>query len=473
MRNKRLGMLCCALVLGGTLVGCTTVQEKPVAEEKKEVTFYKDFTDIELLQEIPVMDVANGKTDIVGDMGAGNEVVTINGSELAEYWAYLDVLEANGFDKYYDNGEEGLRGKVYSTTLTKENLVVTVIHILKRELTYIVAENNIALSDHLFYKDEYVADNKEGAKTTLHMVELADFGNSFVIQLKNGHFIVNDGGWVDDLPYLIEYLESLVPKGEIPVIEAWMCSHMHEDHVGVFAGFEKNWTYAERIYVEGIYMDSMNFEVATKQSVNDKLLGVKTAALKLKRTDGKNPEIYRPQAGQTYYFSDIKIEVMQTMLQTPQENWYRYDENVNEFSTWLMYTIEGQTFLNAGDADFGAMRAIMRTYDEEDFVMDIMAVQHHGINVHNEFSDFITVKTLLYPLTGTQGMYKTGVTWGGDFQISVDRNNYLQEKVLESISYIDGTQVLTFPYKVGSAKSLGNKRERVDISSNETRIQYY
>ena len=476
MSKRRLGMFCCTMFLMSVLVGCANVNgqnDEKVSAEKSEVKFYKEFTDIELLQNVPVMTVANGKTDIVGDMGAGNEVITINGSELSEYWSYLDVLEETGFDKRYDNGEDGLRGKVYSATLTKDDLTVTVIHMLKTKLTYIVAEDDVILSEHLFYKDEYVANNIEGAKTTLHMVELSDFGNSFVIQLKNGHFIINDGGREEDLPYLIEYLESLVPEGEKPVVEAWMSSHPHGDHVGVFLGFEKNWTYAERIYVEAIFMDTVNSTVATEQGVTGVQLGVRTGAQKLTSTDGGHPEVYRPQAGQTYYFNDIKIEVMQTMLQVPEENWYRWTGNINEFSTWLMYTIEDQTFLNAGDADFGSMRSIMRTYDEEDFEMDIMAVQHHGINVHNEFSDFITVKTLLYPNFGTQGSFLEGQSWGGSWQASVYRNEYLQENVLECISYLDGTQVLTFPYELGTAKSLGNNRQRIDLSTDETRIQYY
>lgn len=77
------------------------------------------------------------------------------------------------------------------------------------------------------YKDEYVKDNIAGAKTTLHMVELSDYGNSFVVQLKNGHFILNDGARLEDLEPLITYLEELPPKGEKPVIEAWMVSHPH------------------------------------------------------------------------------------------------------------------------------------------------------------------------------------------------------------------------------------------------------
>ena len=477
MRKKRLGIVCCALFLAGALAGCGAVGGESgaeVSQEKTEVKLYSESTDIELFQKVPVMTVANGKTEVIGDMGAGNEVITINGSELTEYWNYLDVLEESGFDKYVDNGEDGLNGNVYSATMTKDDLVLTVMHMVKTNLTYIVAEDDIALSERLIYKDEYTADNIEGAKTTLHMVELSDYGNSFVIQLKNGHFILNDGARPEDLEPLIAYLEELAPEGEKPVVEAWMVSHPHGDHAALFQQFDKNWTYADRIYVEGIYMDLLNSEVATEQSVVGVQLAVRTAAQKLKTTDGKHPEIYRPQAGQTYYFSDIKIEVMQTMLQCPEENWYRWTGNVNEFSTWLMYNIEGQKFLNAGDGDFGSMRAVMRTFDKEYLEMDIMAVQHHGINVHNEFSDFISVKTLLYPNFGIYGSFEEGQSWGGSWQASVTRNEYLQKNVLESLDYLDGTMVLTFPYKVGEAKSLGNQRtDRVDVSGDETRIQYY
>ena len=465
---KKIGIGCLVIFIASVLIGCHSVDESVDSQKEVETVFYKEMTDIKLFQEVPMMTVANGKTKIVGDMGAGNQVITINGSELEEYWTYLEVLEETGFERYYDNGKEGLRGDVYSATMTKEDLVITVIHMLKTNLTYIVAEDDIPLSERLFYKEDYIAENKEGGKTTLHMVELSDFGNSFVIQLKNGHFILNDGGREEDLPYLLDYLESLAPKGEKPVIEAWFISHPHEDHAELFQAFSMNITYPERIYVEAIYMDLVNSTVATNMSVAGVQMAVVNMSKRLKTTDGSYPKIYRPQAGQTYYFSDIKVEVMQTMLQIPEESWYKWNQNINEFSTWLMYNIEGQTFLNAGDGDFGSMKAIMRTYDKEDFEMDIMAVQHHGINVRNEFTDFITVKTLVYPYFGIDGMWKSGHSWQSEAE-----NKYLHEKALESITYLDGTQVMTFPYKVGTTKSLGHSRDRADFSHDAQRIQYY
>lgn len=107
------------------------------------------------------------------------------------------------------------------------------MHMVKTNLTYIVAEENVALSERLIYKKEYADNLIPGAQTTLHMVELHQSGNSFVLQLKNGHFILCDGGYTEDLAFLLEYLESLVPEGEKPVIEAWMITHLHVDHAAL------------------------------------------------------------------------------------------------------------------------------------------------------------------------------------------------------------------------------------------------
>lgn len=135
---------------------------------------------------------------------------------------------------------------------------------------------------------------------------------------------------------------------------------------------------------------------------------VKHAATILRTTKGNPTEIYRPHAGQRYYFGDITVDVMQTMVQVPREKWHRWKKNLNEHSTWYMFTIEGQKFLNSGDADLGAMQGVMSIYDREFLDMEIMAVQHHGINVYQEFTDFIKVKTLLYPYYGIYGVFKEG-----------------------------------------------------------------
>lgn len=385
-----------------------------------------------------------------------------------DYRSCIKELEQNGFKKYVDNGETGLNGNVFTTTLQKGDLVVTVIHYVKTRLTYIVTENAVALSERLFYDESYIKDNKADAKTTLHMLETYRPGSSFVIQMKNGHFLVCDGGYLEELPHFIKYLEGLTPKGEKPVIEGWFITHPHHDHVELFRSFEADASYAERIIVEGIYMDIYDDELTEYVGAGPLFDAVDTAAKMLKTN------IYRPHAGQRYYFSDITIDIMQTMTQVPREKWFGWKKNMNELSTWYMFTIDGQKFLNAGDADFGAMQEVMKTFDREYLEMDMMAVHHHGINVHKEFTDFIKVKTLLYPYFGIDGVFQEGQDWPGSWQASVYRNEYLHTTVEECLSYGDGTKVLTFPYKVGTFLSLPLRGERVEFTgiNKERRIQY-
>ena len=390
------------------------------------------------------------------------------------YQSCIRDLEKNGFQKYVDNGEKGLNNNVFTTTLQKENQVVTVIHMAKQKLTYMVFEHDVALSKRLFNDDMYAVEHKEGAKETLHMLESYYIGNSFVLQLKNGHFILCDGGSKIELPYLISYLESLTPEGERPVVEAWFITHPHWDHAGVFLPFEEDASYADRVYVEGIYVEPFDDELLEQFPCGYLFAGIEKAASMLTNLDGTPTQIYHPHAGERYYFDDITVEVMLTRLQVPKEKWFRYKGNMNEVSVWYMFHIDGQKYLNAGDADLGAMKEVMEIYDKEYLEMDIMAVQHHGINVHNEFTDFIKVKTLLYPYLGIYGVYKEGLDWPGAWQASVYRNEYLQNKAQESMSYGDGTKILTFPYQTGTAISLPTRGERAELTGIdiERKIQY-
>lgn len=391
-----------------------------------------------------------------------------------DYRTCIEELEQKGFVKYVDNGENGLGGNVFTTTLTKNNLAVTVIHIVKIRLTYIVSETVEALSERLFYNKNYVAENIAGARTTLHMRETYRPGSSYVLQLKNQHFVMCDGGYLEEAPHLIAYLESLVPKGTKPVIEGWFITHPHHDHMEMFQTIANDTSLAERIYVDGIYMDMYDDAFAEKMNITSMFDAMRDAAAVLKSTDGEITKIYRPHAGQRYYFSDITVDVMQTMVQVPRENWNGWRKNLNEMSAWYMFNIEGQKYLNAGDADLGAMRAIMSTYDKEYLDMDIMVVQHHGINVHKEFTDFIKVKTLLYPYLGIDGVFAEGQDWPGSWQASVYRNEYLHSKVEECLSYGDGTKVLTFPYEVGTAVSLPLREDHFEFTgeAKERRINY-
>jgi len=447
---------------GGLKIG------KGTEKTEETVKTFGEWTDAKVIRDVPAMVVKHGKMGEISQDGGSCYYVDVNGSTVSDYQAYLKLLEQEGYKKYVDNGEEGLNGNVFSAIYSKGETVVNIMHMEKLDKTYIAVEE-VPLSEHMFYSDDYLSSNKEGAKTTLHMLELNASGNCFVIQMKNGHFIVMDGGNQKDAEYLLDYLESLVPEGEKPIVEGWMISHSHADHTGVFKTMVKIPGATDRVIVDGIYMDWMSSALTGEYGITDQVMAVKEAARDMKTQTGETTPVYRPHAGWKLYFNDITIDVMQTMIQVPPENfYYGWTGNYNETSTWLMFHIDGQKFLHAGDADFGAMKTVMETYDQEYLEMNVMAVQHHGINVHNEFSDFVKVDTLLYPYYYNIGHFKEDANWGGSFQISIDRNEYLHTLVKENLTYGDGGKVLTFPYTVGTYKTVERRPDRGDYSTGET-----
>lgn len=392
-----------------------------------------------LFPNIPTMDIEHIVIEEVAHYGAGNMVTICSNTTKDDYKKYLVQLEQAGLSQYVVN-EEGVAGTVFSATYTLGQWTVTVTHMERTRKTYISTCFNSPLSEHLFYKREYVADNKKDASTKLHMLEMWNFGNSFILQLKNGHFIVSDGGTKPELPYLLDYLESLTPKGEVPVIEAWFISHAHVDHCGVMGAFFDNATYRERVLVEGIYYNEPNEEIAGGgNKIIQSWIGGAAGVLTTSR--GTNPHVYRPQTGQRYYFCDITIDIVHAQEQLLTKN---YCGGINDSSTWCMFTIEGQKVLFTGDGDEGGMKAIMEHYPKEYLDVDIMTLMHHGFNTQNAFTDFCKVKSLL-------------VTTKHDLPVrKADENTYLKSQVEEYYDWADGTKILIFPYTHGSYQSLPN-----------------
>ena len=390
----------------------------------------------EVFADVPVLD---GPVEHRGD---GIHMITAKGLDKEGYLDYLQVLEDAGFVKYADNGQ-GLGGTVFTSTFVKESQVITVCYMAKLDTVYISGSVDLPLSEHLIYQDEYVADNTESAKTKIHMMELWHFGNSFVFQLKNGHFIINDGGCEFELNYLLDYLESLTPEGQKPVIEAWLITHMHRDHCGVVNALaEEPEKFADRIIVEGFYYSEPNDNIIGIQpGCLSNIIYLKQAAEFCKDSKGESTKVYRPQTGQRYYFCDITMDIVLSQEHLEQN---MFAEDLNDSSTWFMYTIEGQKCLFVGDAERGGMRKVMAAYDSGYLDLDIFTLPHHGFNTRNDFTDYTKVKTVLVTARDRTPKRRE------------EQNAYLRERVQEWFMWGDGTKVLTFPYEVGTYETLPN-----------------
>ena len=411
MKKKRsvvimIGLLVAVLIVGAGIPLYVVSNNKKAEKEKKEAEATRGlgrYSEYEIFQNIPVMT----KKDVVyteaAEVGGGDYLITAKNTLLEDYQDYLSALEKEGFEKILNNGEQGLEGYVYTTHYQKEDILVIVSYIVNLQMTTITATENTVLSERLYY-DDSKANIQTNAKTKLHVYELESSGMGFVFQLKSGHFLLYDGGTEKELPHLIEYLETLVPEGQKPVIDAWFISHAHSDHMGILGAFAENKSYAERVCIESVYFCEPSEEAADINGEVDKvpwlLMYCKTAGEYLKTSDGSQPEMYRPRTGERYYFDDITIDIIYTPELSPAKEW----DTWNASSIILMVTVEGQKVMLTGDADWSSQLIYTDMYNKEYFDLTVYQVPHHGINVYNQMTNRLgTIRTAVYPSKAVSG----------------------------------------------------------------------
>ena len=373
--------------------------------------------------------------------GGGNYVVTITDAKKEDYVSYLETIQKNGFEVYADNGS-GWGGTVSSTTLVKNRMILTIVYYaMTNQIKVSFYEGNVP--KRLLYHDSYVEGNRADTKTSLHMLELWWFGNGFVIQLKNGHYIISDGGYRNDLAYLLDYLEEHAPEGEKPIVEAWIITHAHGDHSGALMTLvDTHPEWMERIIVEGVYASEPNDEVLKKCGGHTPHAVVKMAA------NWMHAEYIRPQTGQRYYFNDITMDILYSQEQIEEENY----TNLNEASTVCLFTIEGQKCFLSGDIHEAGLEFLIANYPREFFELDFFTLNHHGFNTSQEFVDYATIQTTLITKPDL------------DFPVQRIRETInLMEKSKESLHWGDGTVIFEFPYALGQYKRLPNNEWKYDV----------
>lgn len=420
---------------------------------------FGEWTDNEVFQNIPAMVVEGTHIGPVEDYGDKNYQVAISGTSLSDYQDYLKLLDRKGYDKYVDNGENGINGTVYTTTLTKDTLGVVVTHMVNLNKTYVSAKDGMTLSPHVFEEN---ADKTmlPDAKTTMY--NLQNDGNAYLIQLKNGHFIMNDGGSAPYMENIITLMEELAPAGEKPTVDAWFYTHEHGDHAYGIKQFARDAFMADRVNVEAVYYSEISqATAATLYAATNDVGTIGTYIAAMKTSEGEIPTMYRPRAGERYYFNDVVIEVPYTQEQCPV---MEYEGDLNGSSLWLMYYIDGQKFMLNGDTERNNVNGAAAMYDQEYFDVDIMAVFHHGHNIHAGTETYFNAEVLTYP---SWGVYNT--RWG---DLAIHANNIMMNAAEEAVSYLNGSVKYTFPYEVGTYEIMENWYPMMTAEQNEQNGEY-
>lgn len=412
-------------------------------EKKADIKTFAEYTDLEIFQNVPAINMEKARVLDAAHYGSENYVLALRGTFKADYDAYLKTLESAGYTKLADNGD-GIDGTTFAAYYQNDELLLNVAYNHLTTMTYITACKNKTISPNLTYDASFTDGNIDGAQTSLVMHQVPEYGNCFVIQLKNGHYIVNDGGRKDDLKILLNYLIENTPEGQDTVVDAWFVSHEHGDHSGVLLASNTCYEVFD-VAVEGFYYSRISDDA--KAAIGDSAHEVGTVELysgNFKNSAGEATPMYRAHLGDKYYFNDIVVEVPYTQEQFQLS---RYVDNLNASSLWLMYNIEGQKFLLSGDTELENMRDVSTMYDQSYMDVDVMSLHHHSLNVYTEDLGYFNVETMLYSTWGTYSIY-----WPAE---TLAHNLEIQEKYCkEYVSYMGGGVKITFPYTVGNYEVL-------------------
>lgn len=331
--------------------------------------------------------------------GKGNYLLNYTVSSDKTYLGFLSYLGNKDFTEYVNNSASTMDDdKVYNTTYVKDNWVLNITYMENLGTVDVIINTfgTTSLSPNLFSSNVEQTDN--GSKVKLSMLSLADigelgeYGNSFVFQLPNGHFIIHDGGKSADAKNLITYLKSLT-NGEEVYIDAWVISHFHADHCGALLELYSSdmKEYREGVYLEALYVNEPNNYAKTVESGNvmelaEKALSGVMMFTKAPIEEGKEPEtpdVYRIHTGERYYFDGVTMDVVLTQEQidpnttppidtsTLPYRFYGDWDPFNATSTTCVFTVNStkDKIYMGGDSNRVNMNYIMQAYDNEEAYM--------------------------------------------------------------------------------------------------------
>ena len=199
-----------------------------------------------------------------------------------------------------------------------------------------------------------------------------------------------DGGLGGDLPHLIELLKQITKK-EVPVVDAWLFTHLHEDHYGALYRFFRQEEWHGKLCIKHFYHHLLPDEYYTSLSkeANPENQAILDAFHTAPETLGLT--MHTVEEGDVISLDELSFHVLHVPdLSVPTMN-------INNSSViYRMDHESGQRFLLLADGEWVVDHALM-ALPEEELKADVVQVGHHGVgNVSRACYDRIGGKVFIY-----------------------------------------------------------------------------
>lgn len=397
-------------------------QEEPTQMEQTEIKY-----------GVPAPNVSD--SGIVCESAGGTFIGRYEHTAQSDFAAYTGALRSAGYQTYDENEIDAN----HFATFYKGGTAVYVSRFSRTGTLRVIAEPKGTLPP--------LSDTTQGGFDTLLTgmkgeTVIAAEGMGYIIRLCDGSFCIIDGGMGDpasvDSNKLMDILNAQKPAGaEKPVIAAWIFTHLHGDHIGVFNCFSLD--HHDDVVIERLYF---NFPKEEETAASDSPYMLDNSIYRYTQFKKNLADFYadvpvvKPHTGSRFAVRNAAIEVL-----------YAYDDlypqtilngGMNENSLLLKMTVEGQTILWTGDFAFNATDLVLREY-ESALQADILQLAHHGMNGTVALYSAVNPTFALLPV------------WEGGLSniLQKPQNQWLQnsEKMRQMIATCCGTWTIKLPYE--------------------------
>lgn len=325
--------------------------------------------------------------DIVYDCDDGSVLHNYTGKSADDFAAVCAYYTEKGF-------------KVYSSHTMGENTATTFVGNGPMAHVYWIkakGELNVVLSDTAANSLPPMTPAVTDGEYECSIVQLKDNTNvngmSYVIQLKDGSYIVYDGSYIGQARKLQQYLLNNYKGEGKPVVRAWVLTHSHNDHYPTFQAFAINSRYKDEVTVEYVIYSPLNEENYTlNDENNDPYFGTQL----YEDVKGmKGAKLVFAHTGMLFNFCNLNMEI----LMAP-ETLYKDTSDVGNFNNTSIVTrlfADDYSALFLGDIAIKGSTYMHEIYGSY-LKSDVCQVSHHGVeDVPLSFYEEVKASILYYP----------------------------------------------------------------------------
>jgi len=324
---------------------------------------YKGGLDYLVGDDIPALDGLDSVTDVGEDAYLLYKLT----ATVDDYTAYNKKLEDAGYKLYTTNEIATAKFATYYNDTT----VVSVQFGGDSDKSLRVVVEPLANTALPMLEKPEDAD---ATVTVSSISQLNPHHFCMVIQLSNGHFIVIDSGNNGRQKDLSDFLRAKAPDGK-PVVEAWIFTHFHQDHIGGFVDYTGVSSLMRYITIKSVIYNFPQTQIVNTASSNDLSNMKKWSERIMPALREKGTTFYQARTGQKYYFGNAEIEILWTFEDIMPFN--IFTDVTNHTCIGFTVNIAGQKIMITGDSTEQEFRMVANKYGET-LKSDMVQLAHHG-----------------------------------------------------------------------------------------------